>query len=135
MKFYSPDPFDDVVVGVVELGLEHLEIPDLEAAGGERDLRNQMESMIKCGEPTETGAFRPHLEVHGDWGPGPLLLAVRLQQLYLSRDLRLLHSGHALDLPDDGVLRGLVLGLALHTDQLDAGSVQRRRDANLNLLG
>lgn len=38
-------------------------------------------------------------------------------------------------LPDDGVFRGLVLGLALHADQLDPGGVQGRRDANLDLLG
>ena len=37
-------------------------------------------------------------------------------------------------LPDDGVLGGLVLGLPLHADELDAGRVERGRDADLNLL-
>ena len=69
-----PDPFDDVVVGVVELGLEDLEVAHLEAGGRERDLK-----------------------VHGDWRPGPLLLAVSLQEFDLRGNLGLFHTGHALD--------------------------------------
>ena len=42
---------------------------------------------------------------------------------------RLSHS-----LPHDGVVGGLVLGLALHADELHARGVQRRRDLHLNLL-
>ena len=41
-----------------------------------------------------------------------------LEKLDLCRDLRLFHSSHPLDLPDDRVLRGLVLRFALHADQL-----------------
>ena len=37
-------------------------------------------------------------------------------------------------LPDDCVLGRLVFGLSLHADELDPGSVQWRRDPNLNLL-
>ena len=37
-------------------------------------------------------------------------------------------------LPNDGVLGGLVLGLALHADELHARSIERRRYAHLNLL-
>ena len=37
-------------------------------------------------------------------------------------------------LPHDGVLGGLVLGLALHAYESDAGGVQGRRDPDLDLL-
>ena len=47
-----------------------------------------------------------------------LKLSLYLKQFNLGGDLRLLHATHSLDLPDDRVLRGLVLGLALHADQL-----------------
>lgn len=35
-----PDPFDDVMVRVVELGLEHFEIAHLKPGWGERNLEN-----------------------------------------------------------------------------------------------
>ena len=38
-KRHPPDPFDDIVVGVVELGLEHLQVADLEARGRKRHLK------------------------------------------------------------------------------------------------
>ena len=103
-------PFDGVLIAVVELGLEYFEIADFEARRREGDF-----------------------EIHGNGRPRPLLLLVG-QQLDLGRDLGLLEAAHALDLPHDGVLRGLVLGLALHTDKLDAAGVGRGGDAYLHLL-
>ena len=114
------------MVGVVQLGLEHLQVANLEAGGGEGNL-----------------------EVHRDWRPRkgniyilvfvglpcPLLLGLSLQQLNLCGDLRLLHAAHPLDLPHDGVLAGLVLGLALHADQLHPAGVEGRGDPDLQLLG
>ena len=71
----------------------------------------------------------------GEGLPGPLLLRLSLEQLNLGGDLRLLHAPHPLDLPHDGVLTGLVLGLALHTDQLDPAGVEGGGDPDLQLLG
>ena len=110
MKF-SPDPFDDIMVRVIQFGLEHFQVAHFEPRRGEGDLK-----------------------VHGDRRPSPLLLGVRGEKLNLGGYLRLLHAAHPLDLPYNRVLARLVLGLALHADELHAAGVQRGRDPNLDLL-
>ena len=98
---HLPDPFDDIVVRVVQLRLEYFQVSHFETRWGEGNLK-----------------------VHGYWRPCPLLFGVGCQKLNLGRYLRFLHSPHPLDLPHDGVLARLVLGLALHADQLDTTCVE-----------
>lgn len=99
------------MIGVVELRLEDLEVAYLEAR--------------RC---------KGDLEVHGYGRSGPFLLRVRLEQIDLRGQLGFLHAGHALYLPDDGVLGGLVFGLALQADQLDTSSVKGCGHAYLDFL-
>lgn len=82
------------MVAVVQLRFEYLQVAHLEARRREW-----------------------HLKVHGNGGPSPFLLIVGGQELNLCADLGFLHACHALDLPYNGVLAGLVLGLPLHADQ------------------
>ena len=50
----------------------------------------------------------------------------------LATKLSILTQFHLL--PNDGVLGGLIFGLALHANELHAGGIERRRYSHLNLL-
>lgn len=100
-------PFDHVVVTVVELGLEDLQVADLETRGGEGDLLRGAGATVAVGSEGGQGEnvvsvsrTRSHLEVHGDGRTGPFLLVVGRQEFDLGADLRLLHPGHAFDPAD-----------------------------------
>ena len=105
------------MVGVVELGLEHLQVAHLEAGGRKRHLKVHRDRR----PGTRHYVFLFPFDV---FKPGPLFLSLCFQELDFGRYLRFLHAPHPLDLPHDGVLARLVLGLALHADQLDTTCVE-----------
>ena len=112
MFYLLPDPFNDVMIGVVQLRLEYFQVSNFESRWSK-------------------GNFK----VHWDWRPGPLLLSVCCKKLYLCRDLRFLHSSHSLDLPYNSILACLVLGFSFHTDELYPTGVQWSWNSHFNLLG
>ena len=105
------NPFDDIMIGIIQLWLKDLEVSHFESWRCERNLK-----------------------VHGNRRTRPFLFRISLQQFNLGRDLRFFHSAHAFNLPNDGIFRGLVLGLALHADQLNTRGIQRGWDAHFDLL-
>lgn len=148
------NPFDDIVIRVVQLGLKHFQVANFETRRSKRNLRR-----IKYKVMTQKMLLKDaiYLKVHRNGWASPFLFSVRLQKLDFRRQLRFFHASHTFDprankmlqlkrneiesilersnrLPNDGVLRCLVFGLALHAQELDARSIQRRWNANLNLL-
>ena len=69
-----PDPFDDIVVGVVELGLEHLQVAHLEAGGRKRHLKVHRDRR----PGTRHYVFLFPCDV---FKPGPLFLCLCFQEL------------------------------------------------------
>ena len=107
-----PHPFYHIVVTVVQLWLKDFQITHLQPRGRKWDL-----------------------EVHGDWGPSPLLLIIGGQQLNLCTNLGFLHSSHSFYLPHNGILTSLVLCLPFHADNLHSTGIEGCWDPDLYLLG
>ena len=100
------------MIRIVEFRLKHLQVSNFESR--------------RC---------KWHLKVHRDWRSRPLLFGICLQEFNFSRNLRLFHSAHPFNFPDNGIFRGLIFGLAFHANKLNTRCVERRWDSNLDLLG
>ena len=79
------DPFDNIMIRIIEFGLKNFQIANFESRWGK-------------------GNFK----IHGNRWASPLFLRIRLKQFNLSRDLRFFHASHSFDFPYNGVFRGLI---------------------------
>jgi hypothetical protein len=93
-----------------------------------------------------------YLKVHRYRRSGPLLFGIGFEQFNFCRELSLLQTSHSLDsaiqkilicwfkfkylflLPNDGILRGLVLCLPLEANKLDSRGVEGSGDFDFDLL-
>ena len=91
------DPFDDVVIGIVQFGLKHFQIANFEARRSERHLIYQQFKFVTSIKIIYQREMHMYLKVHGDGWACPLLLGVGLQQLDFSRELRFFHTSHTFD--------------------------------------
>ena len=110
-KTCLPDPFDNIMIWVVQFRLKNFQVSNFESRWSKWNFK-----------------------VHWNWRPCPLLLCVSCQQLDFGRDLRFLHASHPLYFPHNRILTGLILGLTLHADELHPAGVEGCRNSNFYLL-
>lgn len=93
------NPFDHIVVRVVEFRLEHFQVANLEDGFHYNEIINRTFFLFPTHKETnlETRWCKWNLKIHGNWRPCPFFLRVRLQKFNFCRQLRFLHTGHSLD--------------------------------------
>lgn len=147
------NPLDDIMIGIVQFWLEHFQVTHLKQEKQHKTRHSHVnmfeeEQTLKPDGANGTSKFieiggRVHFffvsvsnnSISADscvsFMPAiRLILKMRENVIFF---IYFSPTSNAL-LPNDGIFRSLVLGLALQTDQLYAGSIQRRRNLHFDLL-